>query len=290
MDVTINILSAGTTHLKDQFKFDAEQAEQAEKALETLESNLIHTLDAHRLGIIIFDRRGDLVSCNRQWERLYELKYEAILDYNILEDTNLQRKRIWQPIKNAFSGTAGFMEENYFSPEEWGKKGRPRWTEGNVLPLFEKSANDNFLGAAIFLQDVTERRMTALEIESLRKLLTEVSSRQEGICRRLADLHEMAQQQSVANLCLRAGEPGRERPPFIPRREREVFEKLAAGFTVKEAAHQLGLGIKSVYTYRSRLLKRLDINGDVGLALAWRELQDRSGDFESLTEMKIHSR
>lgn len=280
------ILAWGTTQLRDQFKFDIDQAELAEQALATLEENIIHTLDAHRLGILIFDNSGNLVSCNQQWERLYEINFDEVRDYNVLEDENLRDKHIWEPIKGAFSGTSGIMEENYFSPEEWGKEGRPRWTEGHVLPLFHQTETDALMGTAIFLQDITDKKITADEIQNLRKFLTEVHTQQQDICRRLSDLLEIAQQKTHLGPVMPGRKTLRDRERFIPRREREVFEKLAAGYTVKEAAHQLGLGIKSVYTYRSRLLKRLGLSGDVGLALAWRELHNELGEEDLVTDMK----
>lgn len=48
-------------------------------------------------------------------------------------------------------------------------------------------------------------------------------------------------------------------------REFEVLRKIASGFTVSEIARQLGLNVKTVSTYRSRLLKKMNIRNNAQL-------------------------
>jgi DNA-binding NarL/FixJ family response regulator len=45
--------------------------------------------------------------------------------------------------------------------------------------------------------------------------------------------------------------------PLLSRRERQVLELLARGHTRREIAQQLGIGVKSIETYRSRLAHKL---------------------------------
>jgi two-component system, NarL family, response regulator NreC len=57
---------------------------------------------------------------------------------------------------------------------------------------------------------------------------------------------------------------GRGDPPSTPlhrlsRREREVLGRVAQGFTNLQVAEQLGLSVKSVETYRARLLEKLGL-------------------------------
>jgi DNA-binding NarL/FixJ family response regulator len=49
-------------------------------------------------------------------------------------------------------------------------------------------------------------------------------------------------------------------------REFQVLQKLAGGSTVKEIGAELSLSIKTVSTYRSRLLEKLDLGGNADLA------------------------
>lgn len=57
---------------------------------------------------------------------------------------------------------------------------------------------------------------------------------------------------------------GEHPPQFVPldrlsRREREVLGRVAQGFTNLQVADQLGLSVKSVETYRARLLEKLGL-------------------------------
>ncbi len=72
-----------------------------------------------------------------------------------------------------------------------------------------------------------------------------------------------------------AAESGRQAPAgaggeagvgTLSRREMQVFLKLADGFTVKQAAFELGLSPKTVETYRHRLMKKLQADNVVDLA------------------------
>jgi two-component system, NarL family, invasion response regulator UvrY len=52
----------------------------------------------------------------------------------------------------------------------------------------------------------------------------------------------------------------------LSEREFQVLQKLAAGASVKEIGAQLSLSIKTVSTYRSRLLEKLDLGSNAELA------------------------
>ena len=53
--------------------------------------------------------------------------------------------------------------------------------------------------------------------------------------------------------------------PVLSAREREVLQLVARGCRTKEIADHLGVGVKSVETYRRRLIKKLGCNGTVDL-------------------------
>jgi two-component system response regulator NreC len=57
------------------------------------------------------------------------------------------------------------------------------------------------------------------------------------------------------------GEPSQTLLPLrrLSRREREVLGRVAQGFTNAQVAEQLGLSVKSVETYRARLLEKLGL-------------------------------
>ncbi len=260
------------------FQYDDETKAQAHSAIKQLERDVIKQIDAHRYGVILVDAEGNTIAINQQWQRLYLLPFQEVKDYNMLEDKNLQRKHIWSAIQGAFNGTDGVIEENYFSPVEWGKQGRSRWTEGHCLPIFGKEGKrEHLLGTALILNDVTELKQSVLEVERLRQMVTEMNSRQISVLSRL-NMQTPAKQLSAKARpkTMPEAQSILERARSIPRREREIFELLASGYSVKEVADHLDLAAKSVYTYRARLMQRLGIGSSVELAIAWRELHEPS--------------
>jgi DNA-binding CsgD family transcriptional regulator len=57
-------------------------------------------------------------------------------------------------------------------------------------------------------------------------------------------------------------------------REREVFRLLSYGSTIKEIAYELGISIKSVTTYKSRLMEKLEVESlhdilRIGMTINW---------------------
>lgn len=71
---------------------------------------------------------------------------------------------------------------------------------------------------------------------------------------------------------------GEQRLSVLTPRERQVFELVARGVTHREIAEQLGIGKKSVDTYRARLYQKLGINSRaelVEIALKYGVLQKR---------------
>jgi DNA-binding NarL/FixJ family response regulator len=51
--------------------------------------------------------------------------------------------------------------------------------------------------------------------------------------------------------------PGGSASTLLSEREREVLRLLAAGLRTKEIALRMGIGVKTIETYRARLLKKL---------------------------------
>lgn len=262
------------------FQIERQRESEALNALHSLFAYIINPIAAVEYGIIVFSLDGDLLAINQRWQQFFNIGFDDIRSYNITEDGNLKNKPIWQPINQAFDGKPGIIEDHYFNPvQEWGKPGKDCWIRGCAFPIFDGSATSkdkSQLAVALFLRDCYAEKNRDRELLNLLIKVQEL----EKECQTLSDL---------LGHCLQGGSDCETKRPktmpsttrlraaaaSIPRREREVFERLAAGSTVKEVAHGLKLGVKSVYTYRARLLSRLNLASDVELALAWREIYGR---------------
>jgi DNA-binding NarL/FixJ family response regulator len=64
----------------------------------------------------------------------------------------------------------------------------------------------------------------------------------------------------VEHLVSALAETDRPWPPTLSQRERQVLRLLAAGAAMKEIAYSLGLSVKTVSTYRRRLLQKLGLH------------------------------
>ena len=72
----------------------------------------------------------------------------------------------------------------------------------------------------------------------------------------------------VARLALNQfvrGNTGNPQAPQLTNREREVLILVADGFSNKEIASQLGVGVRTVETHRERIMRKLDIHTIAGL-------------------------
>jgi DNA-binding NarL/FixJ family response regulator len=82
-------------------------------------------------------------------------------------------------------------------------------------------------------------------------------------------LSDRAQELAIARL---AGGPSGAAPhTTLSSRELEVLLELARGRRVKEIAADLGISFKTVSTYRTRILEKLDLESNVELALYARD-------------------
>ena len=65
-------------------------------------------------------------------------------------------------------------------------------------------------------------------------------------------------EQMVAEL----GRPNSPRHEQLSGRERQVFERLAAGSSITSVAGELELSIKTISTYRARILEKMNIKSN----------------------------
>jgi DNA-binding NarL/FixJ family response regulator len=63
-----------------------------------------------------------------------------------------------------------------------------------------------------------------------------------------------------------AGEYANEAGPHLTSRERQVLGLIAEGLHTKEIAHRLHISIKTVFTHREKVMRKLDLRSNVALA------------------------
>jgi DNA-binding NarL/FixJ family response regulator len=86
--------------------------------------------------------------------------------------------------------------------------------------------------------------------------------------RKVHDGHRYLTEESVEALALRVAKGAQGRSPLdtLSMRELQVLRRLALGHTNREIAKAYHISIKTVDTYRSRLLKKLDLRNNAELS------------------------
>lgn len=238
--------------------------------LDELEQITRKLLQQPNYSIEVYTPEGDAVFVNDGWRRLWNMPTNVMLNaYNILEDTNLQTKHTWEAIRQGFEGLAGSTPAALFSPEEIGMPGRIRWTDGYVAPVLDEDGH--VTRVALILRDITEAKLAIDEIARLRNELQKLQAQQDAMLKRLDKVEQRdalgRYRQSLPPVNLLLADVQR-----LSRRELQVLELIAADKPVKEIAFDLDLSIKSVYTYRARLLEKLSLTSDIQLARAYDEI------------------
>ena len=224
---------------------------------------------AMRQGVSIeaWDAQGRALFVNAAWRNLWQMPDAVMVGtkYSILRDGRLHAKPVWEFLRKGFGDKVAVQTPpSYYDPrEEDGRPGRPRWTEGRILPLW--SGEDRFdeangpIAFVILLHDVTN-------LVNSRKRLVRVSEElQDGLrhCARMKKRELLAWARGAANgpkVHPRADEPATPKTPHelvsgapapevaLTVAERCVVSLLAEGYSPKEIAAILGKSEKTVYT------------------------------------------
>lgn len=248
--------------------------ELADQIIEQVQLQLIPGVDVYKFAMAIADPNGNLLATNIRFNETNVLPATGMEPFNILDNNLAYLTPLKSGAKKALKGESALVPEISIIPPH-ANGADSYWYEVWCLPIFSPDNTKSVLGILLILENVTHKRLALAEVESLRKLVIETRVRQSDILKKISALEE---RNGVAPPKRPIHMPPistiRTKYSSAPRREKEIFEKLAAGHSVKEVASMLGIGPKSVYTYRTRLLTRLRLKSDVELAIAWRELHE----------------
>lgn len=112
------------------------------------------------LSIQILDPTGRTIQVNRAWEELWGVTVDALSDYNMLEDRQLEEKGILPFIRRAFAGEPVAIPRVLYDPNRTleVRSSRPdssRWTEAVMFPVKDESGL--IREVVLIHKDVTEQ-------------------------------------------------------------------------------------------------------------------------------------
>lgn len=129
------------------------QLEESERRFRTL-------FEQAPLSIQLLDASGRTLRVNRAWMDLWEIPQSVIenfilKEYNIRQDSQLQKKGIDTYIEKAFAGELTHIPASLYDPAQIGQPGRARWVEAVAYPI--KDDQGKVREVVLIHEDVTER-------------------------------------------------------------------------------------------------------------------------------------
>jgi PAS domain S-box-containing protein len=145
-------------------------AERAAVALRDSESRFRTVVDQSPVSIQIFSPDGRTLRVNRAWEELWGTTLEALGEYNILEDPQLETKGVAPYIRRAFAGEVAVVPPILYDPEQTipglSKHEDPRrWTSAVIYPVKDREGSVHEV--VLMHEDITERMVAEEERERL---------------------------------------------------------------------------------------------------------------------------
>jgi PAS domain S-box-containing protein len=145
-------------------------AEGAAAALRDSESRFRTVVDQSPISIQIFSPDGRTIRTNRAWEELWGTTLEALGDYNILADPQLEARGVAPYIRRAFAGEVAVIPPILYDPEETipglSKHQNPRrWTRAVIYPVRDREGRVREV--VLMHEDITERMEAEEERERL---------------------------------------------------------------------------------------------------------------------------
>jgi diguanylate cyclase (GGDEF)-like protein/PAS domain S-box-containing protein len=130
---------------------------EAEEAIRASEQRFRALVEQSTISIQIMTPDGKTVQVNEAWEELWGIKWSDFkeINYNILEDKQLERKGVLLYIKRAFAGEALELPTVEYDPAEEGMTGKKRWTLAYIYPV--KDANGTVKEVVLMHENITER-------------------------------------------------------------------------------------------------------------------------------------
>jgi PAS domain S-box-containing protein len=162
LDAQGDIIGVGGAALDITDRKEAEfEGARLQQKLAESEAQFRGLMEQAPFSIQLFDPSGRHTRVNRAWEKLWGLGLDAIPDYNILEDPQLEQKGIASVIRRAFDGEPVEIPAIEYDPDETlpGKsqnEAPSRWISAIAYPL--KTPEGDIREVALIHQDMTEKR------------------------------------------------------------------------------------------------------------------------------------
>ena len=235
----------------------------------------IKILDELDANIAVLNHSGFIIANNPAWLAFAanNCKAKGVFPQNIAEGANyldICRNAVgpssegailvYEGIRAVLDGKLKIFKYEYpcHSPD------KSRWFSMKVKPLPKTKPRE----VLIIHEDITKRMMTEIESESRQQELTDALMRLQSLAGDIKNYLNLPRAPLPLSTITNAQENtmyGRELLQTLSMREIEVLTGLIRGERYASIAERLGLSVKSVSTYRSRILKKLKLDSNAEL-------------------------
>jgi PAS domain S-box-containing protein len=140
---------------------DRTEYRKAAEELRRSEERFRALMEESPLSTQIFAPDGRPLRANRAWQRLWGMRIEDILDYNVLNDAQLEAKGIMPHIRRGFAGEVVAIPPIFYDPNETlpGRTPHPeagRWIRSFIYPL--KDREGRIVEVVLVHEDITYQK------------------------------------------------------------------------------------------------------------------------------------
>ncbi len=147
-----------------QSELDADRLADSESLLRESELRYRLKIEQSPLAVQTIAPDGTTLSVNRAWEELWGVSLQDLYGYNIKNDPELERARVNNLIRDAFSGSSVSLGTFYYCPAfPSGKRTRARWVRSFLYPV--KDNHGQIKELVLIHQDVTDRKHAEEELQ-----------------------------------------------------------------------------------------------------------------------------
>ncbi len=115
------------------------------------------------IGIVVFNNKGQVIFYNQAFEKMWGLKKEYLVDYNIFEDERLNSTGVLKQIEEVFNGRPFLFLEGYYDILLEKGKGYHIWVESTLFPIFDDKKEVEYV--VIAHKDISDVKLAQEEIK-----------------------------------------------------------------------------------------------------------------------------
>jgi DNA-binding CsgD family transcriptional regulator len=190
---------------------------------------LLSVMDDSKVGVVICDRRFRYKALNRSIAGIHNLPIEALLGHSFHQMLGSLAEKVVPCWENVFA-TGQPLTSLQVAGRLPKRSSATRWIE-NIFPLRDSRGRVTQVGS--FVIEITPPSLPSSPLSSPTSKAISVTRNQPS-------------------------SPDRRQRTHLSHREQEVLRLLAEGKSSKEISSVLGIGVRTVETYRARLMLKLD--------------------------------